>query len=108
LSEAAIFSGFVSLNTPCCRSSASLSWVTRCDQRFGDVLLAADFGRGDRGLPARAGFAFLPAVWRVAELRTRADFRAPAMFNSLLQRKTAASLIGSFCPVAGTRMPLRR
>jgi hypothetical protein len=106
LSEAAIFSGFVSLNTPCCRSSASLSRVTRCDQRFGDVLLAADFGRAERGLPARAGFAFLPAVLRVADLRTRADFRTPTMFNSLsFQRKTAASLIGSFAALQEPACP---
>jgi hypothetical protein len=69
-------------------------------------LLAADFGRGDRGLRARAGFAFLPAVLRVADLRARADFRAPAMFNSLLfQRKTAASLIGSFAPLQELACP---
>ncbi|MGY3354707.1 hypothetical protein ACVWZK_001370 [Bradyrhizobium sp. GM0.4] len=43
--EAAISFALVSLNTPCLRSSASLSFVTRCDQRFGAarlVLLRAD------------------------------------------------------------------
>jgi hypothetical protein len=43
-SEIAIFFALVSLNTPCLRSSASLSFVTRCDQRFGEarfVLLRA-------------------------------------------------------------------
>jgi hypothetical protein len=69
-------------------------------------LLAADFGRGGRGLPARAGFAFLPAVLRVADLRARADFRAPAMFNSLLfQQKTVASLIGSFAALQEPACP---
>jgi hypothetical protein len=40
-SEVAIFFGLVSVNTPRLRSSASLSFVTRCDQRFG----AARFAR---------------------------------------------------------------
>jgi len=76
------------------------------DQRFGDVLLAADFRRPERGLRARAGLAFLPAVLRIAGLRARADFRGPAMFNSLLfQRKTATSLIGSFAAMQELACP---
>jgi hypothetical protein len=105
LSEAAIFFGLVSLNTPCRRSSASLSRVTRCDQRFGDVLLAADFRRAERRLRTLALPIFLRAAGlRVADVRARADFRGPAMFNSLLfQPKTARRLIGSGRN-AGTRI----
>jgi hypothetical protein len=40
-SDDAIFLALASLNTPRLRSSASLSRVTRCDQRFG-VALRAD------------------------------------------------------------------
>jgi hypothetical protein len=43
LSEAAIFFALVSLKTPRFRSSASLSPVTRCDQRFGAPLRAERF-----------------------------------------------------------------
>jgi hypothetical protein len=69
-------------------------------------LLAADFRRGERGLRARAGPAFLPAVLRVAGLRARTDFRAPAIFNSLpFQRKTATSRIGSFAAVQELACP---
>jgi hypothetical protein len=43
LSDAAIFFALVSLKTPRLRSSASLSRVTRCDQRFGAPLRAERF-----------------------------------------------------------------
>jgi hypothetical protein len=45
LSDAAIFFGSVSLKTPCFRSSASLSLVTRCDHRLGDACLGDAFLR---------------------------------------------------------------
>ena len=46
LSDAAIFFALVCLKTPCFRSSASLSCVTRCDQRFGDAFFGDDFRQG--------------------------------------------------------------
>jgi hypothetical protein len=66
LSEAAIFFALVSLNTPRLRSSASLCFVTRCDQRFGDDLRALVLGRC--------------TVFRVV-LRV-ADFRRSTIVNS--------------------------
>ena len=72
LSEAAIFFGLVSLKTPCFRSSASLSLVTRRDQRFGDELAF-------RAVVLRAA---LRAVLRVADLRALAVFRRSAMTDS--------------------------
>jgi hypothetical protein len=60
-SEAAIFFALVNLNTPRFRSSASLSCVTRCDQRFGDGFLAPVFRRA---VPAFRVVAF-GAVLRV-------------------------------------------
>jgi hypothetical protein len=43
--DAAIFFGSVSLKTPCFRSRASLSLVTRCDHRLGDAFLGDAFRR---------------------------------------------------------------
>jgi hypothetical protein len=43
--DAAIFFGSVSLKTPCFRSRASLSLVTRCDHRLGDACLGDAFRR---------------------------------------------------------------
>jgi hypothetical protein len=43
LSDAAIFFALVCLKTPCFRSSALLSCVTRCGQRFGDAFFGDDF-----------------------------------------------------------------
>jgi hypothetical protein len=57
--DTAIFFALVSLNTPRLRSSASLCFVTRCDQRFGDDLRAPVLGRD-------AGFR---AAFRVADFR---------------------------------------
>jgi hypothetical protein len=74
LSEAAIFFGSVCLNTPRFKSSASLSRVTRCDQRFGDAL-AADFLLAGLALLAVVFFILLRVVLRVAVLRARAVFR---------------------------------
>jgi hypothetical protein len=104
LSEAAIFFGLVSLKTPSRRSSASLSRVTRCDQRFGVFPLAADSERAFRTLALPVFFR--AAGLRVAVLRARAVFRRSAMFNSmLLQPKTATKLIGSFTAMRELRCP---
>jgi hypothetical protein len=107
LSEAAIFFGLVSLKTPCFRSSASLSRVTRCDQRFGDAFLAADFLRAELAFRTRVLPVFLRAAGlRVAVLRSGAVFRGPAMFNSMLfQPKTATRLIGSFAAMRELACP---
>src|SRR6185437_16342358 len=75
LSDAAIFFGSVSVKTPRFRSSASLSRVTRCDQRFD---LAEVFFRV---VPVfrLAGRVLRPAVFRI--LRA-AVLRRSAMNNS--------------------------
>jgi hypothetical protein len=105
LSEAAIFFGLVSLKTPCCRSSASLSRVTRCDQRFGEVFPAADFPRAKLDFRTLAVF-FRVAGLRVGVLRARAVFRLAAIFNSMLfQPKTTTKLIRSFAAMRELTCP---
>jgi hypothetical protein len=93
------------LKTPCFRSSASLSRVTRCDQRFGDVFGAADFVRDELAFRAIVFPVFLRAVLRVATLGARAVFRRSAIFDSYrFSRKTVTDPIGSF---AAMREPAR-
>ena len=82
-SEAAIRFGSRSVKTPCFRSSASLSLVTRCDQRFDDALLGDDFLRDELAFRAVVLAVFLRAVLRVAGLRARAVFRRSAIFDSI-------------------------
>jgi hypothetical protein len=97
-SDAAIFFGSVSLKTPRLRSSASLSLVTRCDQRFGvrDLVDALDFFAGAARLAER--LAVLRVVFR------RAVFRRSVITNSrLFQPKTAANKFCSFAVLAASR-----
>jgi len=84
LSEAAIRFGFRGVKTPCFRSSASLSRVTRCDQRFEEAFLGDDFLRDKLAFRAVVLAVFLRAVSRAAVLRARAVFRRPAIFDSIL------------------------
>jgi hypothetical protein len=86
LSEAAIRFGSRSVKTPCFRSSASLSRVTRCDQRFDEALLEDDFLRAELAFRAVVLPAFLLAVLRMAVLRARAVFLGAAIFDSILFR----------------------
>src|SRR6185437_3843254 len=85
LSDAAIFFGSVSVKTPCFRSSASLSRVTRCDQGFD---FAAVFFRVAPVL-LLAGLALRPVVFRI--LRA-AVLRRSAMSNSLFSAKNRRHL----------------
>jgi hypothetical protein len=83
LSDAAIFFALVCLKTPCFRSSASLSCVTRCDQRFGDAFFGDDFLRAELAFLAVVLRVRLPAALRVAALRECAVHRCSAMINSM-------------------------
>jgi hypothetical protein len=83
LSDAAIFFALVCLKTPCFRSSASLSSVTRCDQRFGDAFFGDDFLRAELAFLAVVLRVRLPAALRVAALRECAVHRCSAMINSM-------------------------
>jgi hypothetical protein len=67
LSDAAIFLALDSLKTPRFRSSASLSRVTRCDQRFGDDFFAV----------------VVRLLLRAAVFRGRVVFRRSAMVCSI-------------------------
>jgi hypothetical protein len=78
-SDAAIIFGSVSLKTPRLRSSASLCSVTRCDQRFEEVLLAEVFLRTEPAFRAD----FLAGLFRVV---LRAILRS-AIINSLFEPK---------------------
>lgn len=71
-SDAAIFVALACLKTPRFRSIASLSRVTRCDQRFGDVFLDLD-------VFLDVLVATLRFVWRVAVFRECARFRRSAI-----------------------------
>jgi len=82
LSDAAIFFALVCLKTPCFRSSASLSCVTRCDQRFGDAFFSDDFLRAELAFLTVVLRVLLLAVLRVAALREWAVLRCSAMINS--------------------------
>lgn len=91
--EAAICFGLGSVNTPRRKSSASLSLVTRCDQRLGELLFVFTEGLRDSACRAVAGF-FLP--FRAEVLREREAFLVAAMLNSLwLRRKPLAGQSGS-------------
>ncbi|KAJ8134864.1 hypothetical protein OY671_011923, partial [Metschnikowia pulcherrima] len=68
-SDEAIFLGSVCSNTPFLRCSASLSRVTRCDQRRFEPFRAADF---------RAG-AFVAGVFLLPALRPAPDLRGTAL-----------------------------
>jgi hypothetical protein len=65
------------VKTPRFRSSASLSRVTRCDQRFGDAFVAVAFLRAELVFRAVVLAAFL----RAAGLRVRAAFRRSTMIE---------------------------
>ena len=83
----AIFFALVCLNTPFLRSSASLSRVTRCDQRFGEAFLAP--------VLRRAVFAFRVAVFRPV-LRVAVLCRVAITGSIRNALKTMANLIGSY------------
>src|SRR5216683_6456694 len=83
LSDAAIFFALVCLKTPCFRSSASLSCVTRCDQRFGDAFFGDDCLRAELAFLTVVLRVRLLAVLRVAALREWAVLRCSAMINSM-------------------------
>lgn len=89
LSEAAIFFGSVSLKTPCLRSSASLPWVTRCDQRFGDGF-AADF-------LAEVSFRTVPGFWALVRRVWRATLRAADLCEYVCFRRRS-TMTGSLAP----------
>jgi len=74
LCDTAIFLGLVSLKKPCYRSSASLSRVTRCDQRFGEAFLVAAFFRAEFAFRAVVFAVFLRAMLRGVVLRVRTVF----------------------------------
>jgi hypothetical protein len=74
LSDAAIRLGSLSVKTPRFRSSASLSRVTRCDQRFGAVFFGGDFVRAELALRAVVLRALLRLVLRADVFRERAVF----------------------------------
>jgi hypothetical protein len=71
LSEAAIFFAFVSVKTPRFRSSASLSRVARCDQRFSDAFRVLDF---------RSAVSIFRAVVFLAVLRGALQVYANSLF----------------------------
>jgi hypothetical protein len=106
LSDAAIFFGSVSLKTPCFRSSASLSRVTRCDQRFGDIFLGDGFLRAALALRAVVLAVFLRVVLRVAGLRTRVFRRSAILYSLLFQPKNGDGPDRFRCRDAGnSRVP---
>jgi hypothetical protein len=90
-SEVAIRFGSRKVNTPRFRSSASLSRVTRCDQRFGDALRFAGAFRRVVVLPA-VFRGDLRAVLLDAFLR---ELVAIVSFHLRYEAKTAINSIGS-------------
>lgn len=104
LSEAAIFFGSVSLKTPCFRSSASLSCVTRCDQRLGGDLVADDLVADDLAaddlaadLLAEVLFCAEPGLRALVRLVLRLILRAAVLCECACFRRRS-TMMDSFAP----------